>query len=171
MTERSTRARARAVTVAALLATLGACGSNKAPPRAAVAAPLDALQLGMQSYEDAQFVAATQLFAKALEQYRSIDDARGQVVALMDLADVALVTGEHARASGQLAEAERLVLRDRLPGFGAFERMSLGRYRPVWISALPSGPSTVFSAATAVSPCRSRSSRSSVTTMAGISRP
>jgi len=103
---------------AALLAlALGACGANKPPPAEAVSAPQDALRMGLQSYEDAQFVAATQLFAKALTHYRSIDDARGQVVALLDLADVALVLGEHARAAAHLAEAERIVQRDRLASF------------------------------------------------------
>lgn len=110
--------RAAALALLALL-TLNGCGSNKPPPPEAVAAPLDAIRLGMQSYDDAQFVAATQLFGKALVHYRSIDDSRGQVTALLDLADVALVLGEHARASGHLAEAERVVQRDALKGFEA----------------------------------------------------
>jgi tetratricopeptide (TPR) repeat protein len=101
----------------ALLAMLSACGSNKPLPAEAVSAPQDALRMGMQSYEDAQLIAATQLFGKALVQYRSIDDARGQVVALMDLADVALVLGEHAHAKAHLDEAARLVQRDRLTQF------------------------------------------------------
>jgi len=103
-----------------LVAALAAgCGSRKPPPPEAVAVPLDALRMGMQSYQDDQYVAAAQLFAKALAHFRSVDDSRGQVIALMDLADVALVLGEHARAAHHLAEAERLVQRDRLPGFGA----------------------------------------------------
>jgi tetratricopeptide (TPR) repeat protein len=103
----------------ALPLALVACGSSKPPPPEAVAAPLDALRLGMQSYDDAQYVAATQLFAKALAHYRSTDDSRGQTNALLNLADVALVLGEHARASDHLAEAERLIQRDRLAGFAA----------------------------------------------------
>lgn len=118
MTERQRLAAALALAVA-LPAWLAGCGSNKPPPPAAVAAPLDALRLGMQSYDDAQFVAATQLFGKALVHYRSTDDTRGQVIALMNLADVALVLGEHARATEHLAEAERLVQRDMLKGFEA----------------------------------------------------
>ena len=114
MTERTARPLAVAL-VAAL--SLAGCGSNKPPPAEAVSAPQDALRMGMQSYEDAQFIAATQLFGKALVQYRSIDDARGQVVALMDLADVALVLGEHARARAHLEEASRIVQRDRLAQF------------------------------------------------------
>lgn len=102
---------------AALSLALVGCGSKKPPPVAAIGAPQDALRMGMQSYDDAQFIAATQLFAKALTHYRSIDDARGQVVALMDLADVALVLGEHARAAVHLEEAERVVQRDRLGQF------------------------------------------------------
>lgn len=109
----------RALLVAALALALTGCGSNKPPPPEAVAAPLDALRLGMQSYDDAQFVAATQLFGKALVHYRSVDDSRGQVIALLNLADVALVLGEHARAQGHLAEAERVVQRDTLAGFEA----------------------------------------------------
>ena len=68
----------RLLLVAALALALAGCGSNKPPPPEAVAAPLDALRLGLQSYDDAQFVAATQLFGKALVQYRSVDDSRGQ---------------------------------------------------------------------------------------------
>ena len=121
MTERP--ATRHAFLIAALLwgaaLALTGCGSNKPPPPAAVAAPLDALRLGMQSYDDAQFVAATQLFGKALVHYRSVDDSRGQVIALLNLTDVALVLGEHARASGHLTEAERVVQRDKLTGFEA----------------------------------------------------
>jgi tetratricopeptide (TPR) repeat protein len=117
MTERARRP--ALASLAALVLALGGCGSNKPPPAEAISAPQDALRMGMQSYEDAQFIAATQLFGKALVQYRSIDDARGQVVALMDLADVALVLGEHARAAAHLAEAERIVQRDRLARFAA----------------------------------------------------
>jgi predicted small lipoprotein YifL len=117
MTERGALSRLAAVALLAFL--LAGCGSNKPPPPEAVAAPLDALRLGLQSYDDAQFVAATQLFGKALVQYRSVDDSRGQVIALLNLADVALVLGEHARAGAHLAEAARIVERDRLPGFGA----------------------------------------------------
>ena len=101
----------RALLIAALLLALAGCGSNKPPPPPAVAAPLDALRLGMQSYDDAQFVAATQLFGKALVHYRSVDDSRGQVIALLNLADVALVLGEHQRAAGHLTEAERVAAR------------------------------------------------------------
>ena len=119
MTERAAMARARPLLVAALALALAGCGSNKPPPPEAVAAPLDALRLGMQSYDDAQYLAATQLFGKALVHYRSVDDSRGQVIALLNLTDVALVLGEHARASEHLAEAERVVQRDRVPGFAA----------------------------------------------------
>jgi len=113
-----TRRAARTLGAALLLTlALGACGSKKPPPVEAVAGPQDALRLGLQSYDDAQFVAAIQLFGKALALYRSIDDSRGQVTALMDLADVALVLGQHARAHGHLAEAERLVQRDGLAQF------------------------------------------------------
>jgi hypothetical protein len=117
MTERCAPSRLAAVALLALL--LAGCGSNKPPPPEAVAAPLDALRLGMQSYDDAQFVAATQLFGKALVHYRSVDDSRGQVIALLNLADVALVLGEHARALSHLEEAERIVERDALKGFAA----------------------------------------------------
>lgn len=109
----------RLVLIAAFALALTGCGSNKPPPPEAVAAPLDALRLGMQSYDDSQFVAATQLFSKALVHYRSVDDSRGQVIALLNLADVALVLGEHARAIEQLSEAERVVQRDTLSGFEA----------------------------------------------------
>jgi ATP/maltotriose-dependent transcriptional regulator MalT len=107
-----------AVVCGASLALIG-CGSNKPPPPPAVAVPLDALRLGIQSYDDQQFVAATQLFGKALANYRSVDDSRGQAIALLNLADVALVLGEHQRASGHLAEAERVIQRDKVPGFEA----------------------------------------------------
>lgn len=120
MTERAASCgtrRTTALAIGAAVLALAGCGSNKPPPVEAIAAPQDALRMGMQSYDDAQFTAATQLFAKALVQYRSIDDARGQVVALLDLADVALVLGEHARAAVHLAEAERIVQRDRLARF------------------------------------------------------
>jgi tetratricopeptide (TPR) repeat protein len=111
--------RRRALLLVLLVVLAAGCGSRKPPPPPAVAAPLDALRLGLQSYQDSQYVAASQLFAKALANYRSVDDSRGQVIALMNLADVALVLGEHERALQQLAEAERLVQRDRLAGFGA----------------------------------------------------
>jgi tetratricopeptide (TPR) repeat protein len=119
MTERAPRPALAIVSTLVFTLALSSCGSNKPPPAEALSAPQDALRMGMQSYQDAQFIAATQLFGKALVQYRSIDDARGQVVALMNLADVALVLGEHARAAAHLAEAERLVQRDRLAQFAA----------------------------------------------------
>jgi tetratricopeptide (TPR) repeat protein len=103
--------------IVALLA--GGCGSRRPPPPEAVAAPVDALRLGMQSYHDHQFIAAQQLFTKAYALYRSVDDSRGQVSALINLADVALVLGEHALARRELDEAERLIARDGLRQFGA----------------------------------------------------
>lgn len=108
----------RAVALALALALVG-CGSRNSAPPEAVAAPLDALRLGMQSYQDHQFIAAQQMFQKSYALYRSVDDARGQVTALLNLADTALVLGEHARAERLLEECERLVTRDGLRQSGA----------------------------------------------------
>ncbi len=109
----------RAAVAAVLAAAVTACGSPGPVEPAAVVQPRDALRLGMQSYHDQQFLAAQQLFAKAYVQYRSLDDSRGQVTALVNLADAALVLGEHAQALQRLTEAERLSARDALIEFDA----------------------------------------------------
>ena len=91
---------------------ISACGSAPPKPPNAVSGPRDALQMGMQFHRDDEYGAASQMFAKALDLYRSVDDAAGQATALVNLADVALVLGEHAQAAAWLAQAERLATRD-----------------------------------------------------------
>jgi tetratricopeptide (TPR) repeat protein len=85
---------------------------------AAVSEPRAALQFGMQSYNDQRYFAAEQLFVKALGLYRSLDDGRGQVMALVNIADCALVLGEAQVALRQVQEAERIAGRDGVAGFG-----------------------------------------------------
>ncbi|MBI2383713.1 MAG: tetratricopeptide repeat protein [Gammaproteobacteria bacterium] len=87
---------------------LAGCGSAGPRPPSAATAPAEALRLGMQFYGDDEFASAEQLFLKALELYRSVDDDAGRLSVLVNLADVALARGEHARALARVAEARQL---------------------------------------------------------------
>lgn len=106
-----------AALAAALALAVAACGSRGPVEPAALVQPRDALRLGMQSYHDHQYLAAQQLFSKAYVLYRSVDDGRGQVSALINMADTALALGEHAQALAHILDAERLAARDELGGF------------------------------------------------------
>lgn len=103
------------VAVAAALAC--ACGSRGPVEPAVTAQPRETLRLGMQSYDEQQYAAARQLFAKAHMLYRSLDDGRGQVMALVNLADCALVLGEAQRAFDHVEQAQRVAMRDGLLEF------------------------------------------------------
>lgn len=105
-------------TLVAALALLGACSAPPPKPPSAVSGPKDALQMGMHFYRDDEYAAATQMFLRALDLYRSVDDGAGQVMALADLADVALVLGEPAAAKSWIAQAQQRAGRDGLRQFG-----------------------------------------------------
>lgn len=126
---------ARHAALLALAAVAAACGTPGPVEPAAVTEPRDALSMGIRSYHDQNFFAARQLFAKAHALYRSLDDGRGQVMALVNLADSALVVGEHGLALAHLAQAERIAARDGVTGFD--ERLRLLKAQAVLESGAP----------------------------------
>ncbi|MGE0081313.1 MAG: tetratricopeptide repeat protein [Thiohalomonadaceae bacterium] len=75
---------------------------------------------GVQAFQDSDYAAATNLFARAHGLYRSIDSGEGMALAGINLAETALAMGSYARADSQIHAARALVathgLEDR---FGA----------------------------------------------------
>lgn len=109
----------RALAALVALALVSSCGSPEPKPPNAISGPKDALQLGMGFYRDDEYAAAEQMFLRALNLYQSVDDRAGQVTALVNLADVALVLGEHERALTWIEPGRELARRDGLTELGA----------------------------------------------------
>ncbi|HET7651349.1 MAG TPA: hypothetical protein VFL15_11690 [Gammaproteobacteria bacterium] len=99
---------------AAALATalmLAACGSRPTPQPATITSSRDAMTLGMQAYMDDRYLEARNYFERALVEYRSVDNAEGQLDALVDLADSALGQGEYQAARTYLRNADSLLVK------------------------------------------------------------
>ncbi|MGH8399695.1 MAG: tetratricopeptide repeat protein, partial [Gammaproteobacteria bacterium] len=94
------------IAASSVMIILTACGSKPIPQPATVTNTRDAMTLGMQAYADNRYLEARSYFARALLQYRSVDDRDGQLDALVDLADSALGQGEYTAARAYLADAD-----------------------------------------------------------------
>lgn len=84
------------------------CASPPPTPPEALLQPLQTMQLGMNAWRNDELGSAQLLFAKAAQQYRSIDHADGEFGARLNLASIALVLGTPQRAQLQLDAAKRL---------------------------------------------------------------
>lgn len=67
------------------------------------------LQQGVEAYGNSNYVSATDLFTKALAQYRSIDDPQGILISRINLAETAMAAGSYTAVKHQLKEAEHVV--------------------------------------------------------------
>jgi len=67
------------------------------------------LQQGVEAYGNSDYVSATDLFSKALAQYRSIDDPQGILFSRINLAETAMAAGSYTAVKHQLNEAEHIV--------------------------------------------------------------
>lgn len=92
---------------------LSACGSRPAPQPATVSNSRDAMTLGMQAYMDDRYLEARNEFERALVEYRSVDNAEGQLDALVDLANSALGQGEYQSARTYLTSADTLLAKGK----------------------------------------------------------
>ncbi len=86
---------------------LGCAGQPPAPPKA-LQQPAQTMQLGMAAWRNDELSSAQLLFAKAAQQYRSIDHADGEFGARLNLAAISLVLGKPQPAQQQLDAAKRL---------------------------------------------------------------
>ncbi len=86
---------------------LTACGSRPTRQPAVVLDSENDMALGMRAYQDNNYTQARNYFARALAQYRSVDQRAGELNALIDLADSALGQGEYLAARDYLGEADK----------------------------------------------------------------
>ena len=112
----------RGLPVALLLAGLAGCG-GAARQASYTDIPVQeaerAVAAGIKAERIGEYRNALAWTATGLARYRSIDDARGMVVASLNLADTLLLIGEHERAARHIAEARSLVETNGLAGFDA----------------------------------------------------
>lgn len=95
------------------LAFLAGCGSRPVRQPQIVVDTHSNLILGMQAYRNSNCMEARNFFSRALGEYRSVDDAGGELNALIDLADSALCQGDYAAAHIYLQEAGTITAHTR----------------------------------------------------------
>lgn len=120
---------------AGLLITVMLAGCSSRPvhqPAVVVNSDAD-MALGMRAYQNNNYAEAGNYFARALAQYRSVDDRTGQLNTLIDLADSALGQGEYASAREYLGAADQITadinhsgLKPHLVLLGAYADMQAG---------------------------------------------
>lgn len=67
------------------------------------------METGIRAFYDQRYTEATEQFGKALNLYRSIDDARGTLLCHINLIEIALATGNLAAAEQHLERATTIV--------------------------------------------------------------
>ncbi|HET7175647.1 MAG TPA: hypothetical protein VFK21_06515 [Gammaproteobacteria bacterium] len=98
----------RPLALLSLAASLAACGSAPPPVPATEINTRNFMAEAMAAYNDNRYAEARGFFGRAYMQYRSVDDLKGEVDALVDLADSALLQGDVSAARGNLADARAL---------------------------------------------------------------
>jgi len=130
---------------------LTACGSRPTRQPVVVMDSESDMALGMRSYQDNDYMQARNYFARALAQYRSVDQRADELNALIDLADSALGQGEYMAARDYLGEADKLAangnfaaLRAHVALLTAYADMQAGDAQPAaaQLDALLNDPTT-----------------------------
>lgn len=88
------------------------------------------LEHGVDAYANSDYVTATDFFLKALAHYRSIDDTQGTLLALINLAETAMMTGNAEAVLRYLDEAQTVSRRMQPPRY--LSRLQLMRAQLYW---------------------------------------